>query len=143
MKCLNCDNEAKGRSKYCSDSCKVLYNRKQRKGITVNNENRKQPTVTPKYTGPTMLDPSLRPANFGQPDCECKHCQSKRINKSKNIINHGAWKSADQLGKNEINRVSLPGDVDYVPQNPCLPLYRALYGEDFPNNGGSLPKGIQ
>jgi hypothetical protein len=34
-KCLNCDNEAIGRSKYCSDSCKVLFNRKQK---TVNND---------------------------------------------------------------------------------------------------------
>ena len=41
MKCMNCDNEAVGRSKYCGDSCKVLYNRKQ--SVTVNN--RKQQTV--------------------------------------------------------------------------------------------------
>ncbi|KKK60168.1 hypothetical protein LCGC14_3027060, partial [marine sediment metagenome] len=27
------------------------------------------------------------PANFGQPDCECLHCQQQRSNKSGNIIN--------------------------------------------------------
>lgn len=31
MDCINkCGNEAKGRSKYCSDSCKVAYNRNKR-----------------------------------------------------------------------------------------------------------------
>ncbi len=27
MQCLNCDNEAKGRSKYCSGKCKTAHNR--------------------------------------------------------------------------------------------------------------------
>lgn len=54
------------------------------------------------------------PANFGQPDCECKHCKQARMNKSKLVINHGQYKPRDQLAANEVNRVSLPGDVDYV-----------------------------
>ena len=52
--------------------------------------------------------------NYGQPDCECKHCQQSRTNKSKNIINHGTYKTASQLARNEVNRISLPGDVDYA-----------------------------
>ena len=54
-----------------------------------------------------------KPLNFGLPDCACGHCQQARVNGSKNTINHGAWKSASQLGKHELNRVTLPGDVDY------------------------------
>ncbi len=55
-----------------------------------------------------------KPANFGQPDCECKHCQYNRTYGNRFTLNHGAWKSVSELGKQEFNRVSLPGDVDYV-----------------------------
>jgi hypothetical protein len=41
------------------------------------------------------------------------HCKSKAINKSRNIINHGPYKSHVELGTNEVNRVSLPGDAGY------------------------------
>ncbi|MCK5605575.1 hypothetical protein KAR91_27020 [Candidatus Pacearchaeota archaeon] len=44
MKCLNCDNEATGRSKYCTDTCKTLYNRN--KGVT---ETVTNVTVTPGF----------------------------------------------------------------------------------------------
>ena len=54
-----------------------------------------------------------KPANFGQPNCECKHCQSVRSNKSNHVLNHGPHKSASELSLNELNRVALPGDVDY------------------------------
>ncbi len=41
MQCLNCKNEAKGRSRYCSDKCKVSYNRNKKRNnepenVTVN-----------------------------------------------------------------------------------------------------------
>ena len=52
-------------------------------------------------------------AHFGDVDCECGMCHNKVINKSNNIINHGEYKVASELGENEINRVSLPDDVDY------------------------------
>lgn len=52
--------------------------------------------------------------NYGQLNCECVHCQTRRTNKSKNIISHGPWKLHDQLDKDELNRVLLPGDVDYA-----------------------------
>lgn len=51
--------------------------------------------------------------NYGQPDCQCMHCQTKRANNSRNVINHGPYKPASQLGEHEINRVALPGDPDY------------------------------
>ena len=57
-----------------------------------------------------------KPTNFGKPDCECKMCQTNRVNGNKHKINHGEPKSACELAENEVNRVTLPGDVDYVPK---------------------------
>jgi hypothetical protein len=52
--------------------------------------------------------------HYSQPDCECGHCKTARANKSNLVINHGVFKPAEQLKDGEINRVSLPGDADYV-----------------------------
>lgn len=75
-----------------------------------------------------LLKPTLcKPANFGQPDCECQHCGGplpkdiperdqavcERTLNRKHVLNHGAWKTVAELGDQELNRVSLPGDVDY------------------------------
>jgi len=66
MKCINeCGKDTIGRSKYCSDSCKVLYNRKQ--SVTVN---RKKATVnsdTKVYVKSAIdLSPDTNP-NTNQP----------------------------------------------------------------------------
>jgi hypothetical protein len=53
------------------------------------------------------------PANFGLDNCQCQHCKTNRQHDSKLIINHGPAKSYNQLKPGEVNRVSLPGDVDY------------------------------
>ncbi len=53
------------------------------------------------------------PSNYGQLDCQCMHCQQNRRSDHRLVLNHGAYKPAGQLGRNEWNRVSLPGDVDY------------------------------
>jgi len=109
-KCLNCGAEFEAKrstAKYCSPKCRKLafQNDKPRtlkgtvagtlKGIT----HRPEP-VTPNIG---------KPANYGQPDCV--HC---RQSKGRRIINHGTPKTANQLGSNEVNRVCLPGDIDYV-----------------------------
>ena len=60
-----------------------------------------------------LVDIDKLPANYGQPDCECRHCQNIQASGSKHIINHAAYKPASELGKNELNRVSKPGDADY------------------------------
>lgn len=52
--------------------------------------------------------------NYGQPDCQCMHCQQNRANGSRTTISHGAHKTVVQLAKNEVNRVPLPGDADYA-----------------------------
>lgn len=52
--------------------------------------------------------------NFGQPDCQCKHCQQNRNQGSRHIINHGPYKKEAELKGRELNRVALPGDPDFV-----------------------------
>lgn len=61
--------------------------------------------------GPAII-PNI--PNYGQPDCQCMHCQQNRANGNKSIINHGPYKPYQALAKNEANRVSLPGDPDYA-----------------------------
>lgn len=65
-------------------------------------------TVVPSVT---LAD---KPGKYGQVDCDCQHCKSNRATGSRHVLNHGAYKHADQLDGNELNRVTLPGDVDYV-----------------------------
>ena len=57
---------------------------------------------------------SKKIANYGEPECECKHCQANRANGGKRIVNHGQYKPAKLLATNEVNRVPLPGDPDYA-----------------------------
>jgi len=96
-----------------------------RKGVTESRRDSKGVTLDMKPGGGN-LGPAIKetlsngsvvledkPANFGQPNCECKHCQSVRSNKSHNVLNHGPHKPASELSLNELNRVALPGDVDY------------------------------
>jgi hypothetical protein len=76
------------------------------KGMTL--EGMTQGNVIPEEKG------KILPANFGLEDCDCRHCRWNRDGGSKHIINHGRYKTAKELRVNEFNRVSLPGDVDYV-----------------------------
>ena len=98
-KCANCGGlfEAKRlTAKYCSAKCRKLAFRKVSVPADKNAKDR-----------------TLRPANFGQPDCECMHCRAVKSNKSNHVLNHGPYKPASELKPNELNRVALPGDVDY------------------------------
>ncbi len=48
MKCKNCNNESIGRSRYCSDTCRVSYNRnKKRNTETVTSQTVTGKSVTP------------------------------------------------------------------------------------------------
>ena len=58
--------------------------------------------------------PKQLPANYGQPNCECRHCRANASNKTNLTINHGQYKPTSQLGPKEVNRVALPGDADYT-----------------------------
>ena len=99
--CVNCGKEHDRRGKYCSDSCKQAAYRNAQ-------------TVTKQtVTRPESVAVEL-PDNFGQSDCQCMHCQQNRGQGYKFTINHGTYKPDYQLSKNEVNRVSLPGDPDYT-----------------------------
>ena len=99
-KCIQCNSlfeSKRSTAKYCSDKCRKLAFQSDAK------------VSVPELSVPTVL-----PANFGLENCECRHCKQNRHNKSKHVLNHGAYKPAGQLAANELNRVSLPGDVDYT-----------------------------
>ena len=66
-----------------------------------------QPSIMDDYK-PTVSD------DVCTPDKPCMHCQSKNQHKVPLVINHGPYKSAGELADNEVNRVSLPGDLDYT-----------------------------
>ncbi len=100
------------RRKHCSSKCKQAAYRNKRNA----------PTVT-KPGSVTVDSPKIAKIrgtgegvpNYGQPDCECRHCQQQRtVASSKRTLNHGPYKTADQLAEHEGNRVSLPGDADYT-----------------------------
>lgn len=70
-----------------------------------------------KLTQTVVCNLALKLLHKDDPVCAagnpCMHCQAKDRNKSKNIINHGPYKDCSELSQNEINRVSLLGDIDY------------------------------
>jgi hypothetical protein len=86
-------------ARYCSDKCRVTANRNKSDRLNVT-------PVTDNVTD--------KPANFGMDNCECRHCRAVKSNKSNHILNHGQYKPAGELAPGELNRVALPGDVDYV-----------------------------
>ena len=53
------------------------------------------------------------PTDYGKPGCACLSCRANRASGNRHVINHGSYKPASRLGPKEINRVALPGDVDY------------------------------
>lgn len=126
--CWNCGqpipfSTGKRKRHYCNDTCRITYKRKteqskantktEQDDVAVNDR-----SVATVEQGKLLAkvfdnDPYHLIANYGQPDCECKHCQAVKVNKSKHTLNHGPYKPASELAMHEINRVSLPGDKDY------------------------------
>ena len=123
MECIVCGKESK--NECCSGRCRARKSRRTR------TDEAHAPERTLKQPPPldivySLVGNDVKPANFGQPDCECQHCQTNRVNGNKHTINHGAWKSAQELDEGELNRVALPGDVDYTSSTkaiaaPCKP----------------------
>lgn len=140
--CVQCGGlyEAKrASSKYCSGSCRARAQRRAptcAKDVTL--REKMAAAAMAKAVGPVLLGPegvtqviksdiiapipNGLPANFGQADCECRHCRANRANGSKLKINHDSNKTINKLGKNEVNRVALPGDVDYEGLGQASPL---------------------
>jgi len=70
--------------------------------------------VTPTVTRVTPeVACNVTPANYGQPDCECRHCANNRAQNNRLLINHGPYKTAAELKSNEVNRQTMSGDADY------------------------------
>ena len=99
-------------SKFCSASCRKLAFQVSVPEVSVPEvfENANSGGMTPEGWS------DILPANYGEEDCACLHCQQ---NGGKKILNHGVYKDFSVLGENEINRVSLPGDVDYCGYMLC------------------------
>ena len=106
----NCGNEAKGRSMYCSDTCKTLYNR-NKKSVTT-------PVVTETVTvgGVSCLRKDLVPCGH---DFSLKVFHDNpsdfAIRDKPEKLNWGPWMSLSELESSSFiaNRVSIPGDFDY------------------------------
>jgi len=98
MQCKQCNQEFEGRAdaRYCSPGCRVTANRNKCNSVTDNSV--KVVTDNP-YPG--------------GPDCGCRHCANVRASGSGHILNHGLHKTTYELSQGELNRVSLPGDIDY------------------------------
>ncbi len=118
MECRNkCGNESVGRSKYCGDACKVAYNR-NKKSVT-------SKSVTSGLRDYVESESNAYISPFSSAVAPTQHevqCESNNGGRSrKHRINLGPWKSMDELRRQEIdlgmvehNRVSLPGDSEYV-----------------------------
>lgn len=114
MQCKQCNRETKGRSQYCSESCKTVYNRNKRKteqvaGVPAGMAEAviKARTVSLEHyhAHPELYVPRLEPDK----------------------LNWGPWMDSDQLAAAGLkaNRVSIPGDWDYTGAAvfiPGLPL---------------------
>ena len=127
MKCIICNNETgSDKKRTCSDAHRAkasrmrnktdvqtqahahaVYERDILRTRTDLGAHADERTVTPE--GPKLKVP----ANYSLEDCECKHCDWNRKTGGKHALNHGEYKDCSQLADNEVNRVSLPGDVDY------------------------------
>ena len=113
-KCIACGVEYEAKrstSRFCSDKCKLAYHRNK---VSVTDDTVKEDfdTVT-LNSSVTVIPPVL--TYTGGDGCGCGMCKNNesRPLKERKIINHGPYKPAGDLAENELNRVSVPGDVDY------------------------------
>ena len=135
-KCQICGIEC-GRGRTCSSTCRSKLHRSvaaiqqglgtqqqvtepvkvlQKQSVALNKVLHGQSVASSVAPGITTPEGEVSevPENYGEADCQCLHCKQARTNKSRNVLNHGAYKPASKLGPNELNRVSLPGDCDYT-----------------------------
>ena len=130
MDCVICGKDS-GKGKCCSSTCRSKLSRLKDKQSVANATVPKcciegvasldGPSVTGSMDVVTlaMVDAACGdklthglPDNYGQEDCQCQHCNTNRINGNRHVINHG-FQSTTHRRCNELNRVTLPGDVDY------------------------------
>ena len=117
-KCKQCGAEYQAKrsdSQYCCSTCRSRAKRGTNatdKSLAVATANKEAVRATDDVRATTDTQPS--------PVCNVDTSQHTSIhedNLSSRGINHcntGPYKSAHELGNHEVNRVSLPGDADYV-----------------------------
>ena len=131
MNCVKCGIESKTR--FCSDKCRKADYRDRKNALESNmgHEMRQGGTILPPESGTNVPEVGQfedgtntlgqvgqtlnKPENYGLDNCQCKHCQQIRTNKSTARLNHGEYMTATELEQNgyDLNRVTLPGDIDY------------------------------
>lgn len=110
-KCVICGKDS-GKGQTCSPAHRKALQRRNASVTNVTVKECDKLSVTGVMT-PEGLKSEV-PANYGQPDCECRHCQQTKVRRERGLVlNHGKYKMMNELDADEINRVSLPGDVDY------------------------------
>jgi hypothetical protein len=119
MKCKQCGNESK--TKYCSGKCRSAAYRARTSArpkteahahetsAHAKNERTESPELSAAHTANNNL-----PLNFGLDNCQCKHCQQCRTNNLNVTLWHGKQAVVIGSGLIPLNRVSLPGDIDYI-----------------------------
>jgi hypothetical protein len=134
MNCI-CGIELSGKQRFCSDKCRKRTSRTNSDKINAPESNMKDELGQVGHNVPpeiVRIEPELvqnatrtdelvrtqsrnKPDNYGQDNCQCYHCKTSRINKNPKRFNHGDYMTAQELALNgyDLNRVTLPGDVDY------------------------------
>ncbi len=130
MKCLyeSCENEVAGRSRYCSDKCKVAYNR-NKKSVTVIDE---VPGVTPKITEAharqiRQPDISLLPDGVSKPvgkrNAETSKMTSQQLQTRLSLYNGLKWLESPEYA--EIIHRLLTWSIEKLEQNfQSIPSWR-------------------
>lgn len=97
MKCKQCCLPVSGKSQYCSESCKTVYNRNKRAGTS----------------GPEQVAGTV-PASLDE--YADSHGRKYAHRAHPDELNWGPWMNSEQLEQARLraNRVSIPGDWDYV-----------------------------
>ncbi len=110
MKCINCETKhTVGRGRYCSATCRVSYNRQKRSTKSVAKESVAPKSVASATETKSVAKPSLQ-HYMDNPDMYYPRRDPQRLNWSGEIFSHSKLIELGLTG----NRVSIPGDWDYV-----------------------------
>ena len=126
MVCRHCgkeleQKEGKKERLYCGDACRMAHKRTKGKSEQPKSEQIKNEQPNPNRRDNLqatevqyIVERAKTIPGFGGPNCECMHCRAIKSNGLNLTINHGPYKPAGELVENEVNRVAMPGDPDYI-----------------------------
>ena len=114
MKCMNCDNEARGKSKYCSDSCKTIYNRNKKAvtneavtGVTPTTVTLKAVPITETLTIPGIVDQVSEVASGALTDEEIEYRLTHPIPHTRDDIDSGRVPVLNAQTRDYLERMSI------------------------------------